>query len=215
LRTTRDSPERISIWPNVYTAQGQYEKAAESFRQKPCALHPDESRPLRQVSATTLICLATHLDETRQIIRRGTNPKTRYAFIIPQCSLRSCLYQARTRRRWLNSSSGLQVSRKENFGLSLASDTEAYGGHLGKARELTKRAVDSAIRADSKENGAIWQEIAAVSGKPLTAILRKPGSQRRRGLKLAPTSQGVRGRSRACVRHGGRYGTSRVVWRKI
>ena len=28
------------------------------------------------------------------------------------------------------------------------SDTEAYGGHLGKARELTKRAVDSAIRAD-------------------------------------------------------------------
>ena len=31
----------------------------------------------------------------------------------------------------------------ENFGLALASDTEAYGGHLGKARELTKRAVDS------------------------------------------------------------------------
>jgi uncharacterized protein with von Willebrand factor type A (vWA) domain len=43
----------------------------------------------------------------------------------------------------------------ENEGLALASDTEAYGGHLGKARELTKRAVDSAIRADSKEGGAI------------------------------------------------------------
>ncbi len=50
---------------------------------------------------------------------------------------------------------------EENFGLALASDTEAYGGHLGKARELTKRAVDSAIRADSKESGAIWQENAA------------------------------------------------------
>ena len=50
---------------------------------------------------------------------------------------------------------------EENIGLSLASDTEAYGGHLAKARELTKRAVDSAIRADSKENGAIWQAIAA------------------------------------------------------
>jgi len=43
---------------------------------------------------------------------------------------------------------------EENFGLALASDTEAYGGNLGKARELTKRAVDSAIRADSKETGA-------------------------------------------------------------
>src|SRR5215469_1550505 len=32
----------------------------------------------------------------------------------------------------------------ENSGLSLASDTEAYRGHLDKARELTKRAVDSA-----------------------------------------------------------------------
>jgi hypothetical protein len=49
----------------------------------------------------------------------------------------------------------------ENVGLALASDTEAYAGRLGKARELTQRAVDSAIRADSKENGAIWQTIAA------------------------------------------------------
>ena len=44
---------------------------------------------------------------------------------------------------------------EENIGLSLASDTEAYAGHLSKARELTKRSVDSAIRADSKETGAI------------------------------------------------------------
>ena len=51
---------------------------------------------------------------------------------------------------------------EENFGLALASDTEAYAGHLGKARELTKRAVDSAIRADSKETGAIWQANAAL-----------------------------------------------------
>jgi eukaryotic-like serine/threonine-protein kinase len=50
----------------------------------------------------------------------------------------------------------------ETFGLALASDTEAYAGHLGKARELTKRAVDSAVRADSKETGAIWQAIAAL-----------------------------------------------------
>ncbi len=68
----------------------------------------------------------------------------------------------------------------ENMGLALASDTEAYGGHLGKARELTKRAVDSAIRADSKETGAIWQDECCCRSKPLSAIPRKRGSQRQR-----------------------------------
>ena len=61
----------------------------------------------------------------------------------------------------------------ENFGLSLASDTEAFAGHLGKARELTKRSVESAIRADSKENGAIWHENAAVREAAISAMLRK------------------------------------------
>jgi len=50
----------------------------------------------------------------------------------------------------------------ENDGLSLASDTDAYAGRLDKARELTRRSVDSAIRADSKEDGGIWWENAAL-----------------------------------------------------
>jgi tetratricopeptide (TPR) repeat protein len=78
----------------------------------------------------------------------------------------------------------------ENFGLALASDTEAYGGHLGKAQELTKRAVDSAIRADSKENGAIWQANAALEeaayGNPTEA--RQSAAE---ALKLVPTSLSV------------------------
>ncbi len=102
----------------------------------------------------------------------------------------------------------------ENFGLALASDTEAYGGHLGKARELTKRAVDSAIRADSKENGAIWQANAALEqaayGNPAEA--RQSAAE---ALKLAPDESGRRGRSRACVCHGGRYGTSRVLGSRL
>ena len=78
----------------------------------------------------------------------------------------------------------------ENFGLSLASDTEAYAGHLGKARELTKRAVESAIRADSKETGAIWQENAALREAAFgnAADAKQAAAD---GLKLAPASQGV------------------------
>jgi serine/threonine protein kinase/Flp pilus assembly protein TadD len=41
--------------------------------------------------------------------------------------------------------------------LSAQSDTEAYYGRLTKARDLSRRAVDSAVRADSKETAALWQ----------------------------------------------------------
>jgi tetratricopeptide (TPR) repeat protein len=78
----------------------------------------------------------------------------------------------------------------ENFGLALTSDTEAYSGHLGKARELTKRAVDSAIRADSKETGAIWQANAALQQAAYgnAAEARQSAAD---ASKLAPASQGV------------------------
>jgi predicted Zn-dependent protease len=46
--------------------------------------------------------------------------------------------------------------------LSAQSDTEAYRGHLAKARDFSRRAVDSAIRADSKETAALWQANAAL-----------------------------------------------------
>ncbi|HXZ39141.1 MAG TPA: protein kinase [Terriglobales bacterium] len=46
--------------------------------------------------------------------------------------------------------------------LSAQSDTEAYYGRMTKAREFTRRAVDSAIRADSKETAALWQINAAL-----------------------------------------------------
>ena len=46
--------------------------------------------------------------------------------------------------------------------LSAQSDTEAYYGHLSKARDFSRRAVDSAVRADSKETAALWQVNAAL-----------------------------------------------------
>ena len=78
----------------------------------------------------------------------------------------------------------------EDFGLALTSDTEAYAGHVGKARELTKRAVDSAMRADNKEAGAVWQANAALRRAAYgnAAEARQIAGE---ALKLAPTSQGV------------------------
>jgi tetratricopeptide (TPR) repeat protein len=42
----------------------------------------------------------------------------------------------------------------ENYGLGLASDAQAYGGHFRKARDLAKLAAESAVRTDNKENAA-------------------------------------------------------------
>ncbi|MGA8622833.1 MAG: protein kinase [Candidatus Sulfotelmatobacter sp.] len=46
--------------------------------------------------------------------------------------------------------------------LSTQSDTEAYYGRIGAARDFSRRAVDSAVRADSKETAAIWRVNAAL-----------------------------------------------------
>jgi predicted Zn-dependent protease len=46
--------------------------------------------------------------------------------------------------------------------LSTQSDTEAYFGRLNRARDFSRRAMDSAIRADSKETAALWQVNAAL-----------------------------------------------------
>lgn len=49
----------------------------------------------------------------------------------------------------------------EDLLLSMQSDTEAYYGRMSKAREFSRRAVDSARHADSKETAALWQANAA------------------------------------------------------
>jgi tetratricopeptide (TPR) repeat protein/predicted Ser/Thr protein kinase len=46
--------------------------------------------------------------------------------------------------------------------LSAQSDTEGYYGRLTKARGFSRRAVDSAVRSDSKETAALWQVNAAL-----------------------------------------------------
>jgi eukaryotic-like serine/threonine-protein kinase len=81
-------------------------------------------------------------------------------------------------------------SDAETFGPSLASDTEAYAGHLNKAREFTKRGVDSAVRVDSKKNGAIWQAIAA-QREAAFGYADEARQLAIEALKLAPTSQGA------------------------
>ncbi len=170
----------------VYAAQGQHEKATESYRQS-LRLAPDSVATYTDLG-NSLLSLQ-RFDEARQIIREAQARK------LDNVVFRNALYAL----AFLSSDSAAMAEQQqwyagkpdyESEGLALASDTEAYSGHLGKARGLTKRAVDSAIRADSKENGAIFQENAAIAqaayGNPAEA--RQAAAE---ALKLAPASQGV------------------------
>ena len=53
-------------------------------------------------------------------------------------------------------------SGEEDWLLSAQSDTEAYFGRLGKARDFSQQAIESAKRADAKETAALWQVNAAL-----------------------------------------------------
>jgi len=170
---------------DVYALQGQYERATGSYRQS-LRLAPDNAGPYADLG-NSLLSLQ-RFDEARQVIHEAQARK------LDNALLHNALYAF----AFLGRDSGAMAEQQqwfagkpeENMGLALASDTEANGGHVGKALELTKRAVDSAIRADGKENGAIWQANAAVQQ---AAYGNAPEARRSaaEALKLAPMSQGV------------------------
>ena len=170
----------------VYAQQGNYEKALEITRQEQGAA-PDHVSVYENIAN---YLLALHrFDEARQTIDGA------HTLHLEDWILHSELYALgfltdssagmAAERQWFSSKPDL-----ENFGLSLASDSEGYIGHAGKSRELLRRAVDSAIRADSKESGATWWANAALREAAFgnLAEARKDADE---GLKLAPASQGV------------------------
>jgi tetratricopeptide (TPR) repeat protein len=171
---------------NVYAEQGQYEKAAESTREA-LRLAPDNVGTYGNF-ANSMIALQ-RFDDARQLIQQALGRK------LDNDILHNGLYYLAFLR---GDSSGMAEQQQwfaeqadyQNEGFSLSSDTEACMGHLGKARELTKRSVDSAIRADSKESGAIWLENSALREAAFRDITdaKKAVAD---GLQLVPTSEGV------------------------
>jgi len=169
----------------VYAEQGQYEKSAELTLQE---LQLDSNNVAPYDNLANSYLALQRFDDARKTIREAQAKK------LDDYITRQAVYALAF---LMSDSSGMAEQQQwfagkpeENYGLSLGSDTEAYSGRLSKARELAIRSIDSAIRADSKENGAIWQENSALR----EAAYGNPAEARRAaddGLKLAPTSQGV------------------------
>jgi tetratricopeptide (TPR) repeat protein len=170
----------------VLGEKGQYEKATEIMVQG-IRLTPDRLGPY--VNLVNKVLALQRFDEARQIIHEAQARKS------DSYPLHNALYAL----AFLESDSAAMAEQQqwyaakpeyEDVGLALASDTEAYGGHLGKAQELVKRAVDSAARVDNKEGGAREQAIAAQRDAAYgnAAEARQSAAE---ALKLAPESQDV------------------------
>jgi serine/threonine protein kinase/tetratricopeptide (TPR) repeat protein len=181
-------PQKSAAYLNlgvVYAEQGQHEKSAEITRQ---GLQLDSNNIAPFDNLANSYMALQRFDQARTTIHQAQ------ALKLDDYITRNAVYAL----AFLASDSAAMAEQQqwfagkpeENYGLSLASDTEAYAGHFRKARDLTKRSIDSAIRADSKENGAIWQENSALR-EAAFGNSAEASHAAVEGLKLAPASQAV------------------------
>ena len=181
-------PQTLAAMQNLailYGEQGQYAKAAAQYREL-LAVAP-ESGSVYGGLGNTLLALQ-RLDEAAQAIEQAQAKK------LDNLVLHEVLYAL----AFLRGDSAAMQQQQQLFSgkpeegdlLSMASDTEAFAGHFAKARELTRRSVDSAIHADDKEGGAITEAVAALREAAAgNAGLAKQEAED--ALKLAPDGLGV------------------------
>jgi len=167
----RDPSAHLNLG-NVYSSQGQYEKSVAAFHES-MRLEPDDLAPYGNL-ANSLLALQ-RFDEAQQTIQQARERKLEGYILHTALYARAFNHgdapAMAEEQRWFTGRPG------EDFGLSLASDTEAYAGHLASARALTRRAVDAAIHADSRELAPSGSRIPRC-GKLLSETWRKPSGQR-------------------------------------
>ena len=170
----------------IHAQEGQYEKALELTREA-VRLAPDVTIFHENLTIYTLAL--QRFDDTRQIVHdaqaRKIDPVEFHVNLYALAFIGEDSAGMAEQQRWLAGKPDY-----ENVGLALASDTEAYMGRLSKARELTKRAVDSAARADDKESGAIYLATSALEQAAYgdTAEARQSAAE---ALKLGPANPGA------------------------
>ena len=170
----------------IYGEEGDYDKALDLTRQA-IRLGPDVAVYYENLINYTMAL--QRFDETRQIIHEAQGRKidieafheTLYALAFLGADTAAMAEQ----QQWFAGKPDY-----EGDGLALASDSEVYAGHVSKARELTRRAVDSAVRSDNKESGAIYLANAAFQRAAYgdAAEARQLAAE---ALKLAPANPGA------------------------
>jgi len=208
-REWEDSYPRDFVPPinlgTTYVSEGKYQEALDQ-NLKGIAINPDNVFTYENLGTTYFVL--GRLSDAQKTFLEAENRKLdddvlhadRYGLAFVQGDTKAMAEQV----SWY---SGRPESEHEI--LALQSYTAAYAGHLGQARQLTERAVQSAVRADNKAAAAMyildsaWREVAfgyPAEGKKRaeTALAMAPDSpdaQQVAAILLAWTGDTVRAQS--------------------
>ncbi|OLB35314.1 MAG: hypothetical protein AUH11_15150 [Acidobacteria bacterium 13_2_20CM_57_17] len=141
-----------------YFLIGDYEEAAALAQQ---ALRLDAGSAAWYENLATAYIALQRLEEAQNILNqafaRKLDDPSMHADLYALAFLRSEPSGMEREMAWSAGKPG-----GEDTMLALQADTEAYEGHLKKARELSRRAVEAAQNAQLNEPAAIWQGMAAL-----------------------------------------------------
>jgi eukaryotic-like serine/threonine-protein kinase len=141
----------------IYTELGQYEKSLTETQESQ-SLEPDVTGYFNL--AQTYLFL-NRVDDARKTIRQAQENKFEgdvlHWAIYQLAFVKGDAAEMQRQVAWAAGKPG-----SEDILLSFQSDAEAYYGRLAKARDFSRRAVDAAIRNNSKETAALWQVNAAL-----------------------------------------------------
>ena len=141
-----------------YMILGQYEKAATETRED-LRLEPNDSVGYGNLGQIYLAL--NRFDEARTTTEEALGRKLEHiALHLNLYAL--AFFEGNTAAMKQQEDWAVGKPGAEHWMLSVESDTEAWFGRLGKARELSRHAVESARRSDEKEPAALWQANAAI-----------------------------------------------------
>jgi eukaryotic-like serine/threonine-protein kinase len=187
----------------LYQELGEYQKSEQAAR---TLLQLDSDDTFAYTNLANVELALQRFDLARQTIQQAHTRK------LDDYLMRDNLYAV----AFLQADSNGMVEQQQwfkgqplyqNYGLALASDTEGYAGHVKKARELTKQAVESAIRADNQEGAAVYEANFALQQAAYDNG-REAQQAATEALRLAPSSPGVAAESALAFAMAG--GTARA-----
>ena len=153
----QDEPPLINL-AVIYDSFGQYEKSLHKVQE---ALRLDPNGVVVYENLAGDYLAMAQLDDANKAIQEAQERKLDGEFLhwtaYQLGFLKSDAAEMERQVAWASGKPG-----DEDLLLSLQSDTEAYYGRHAKARDFSRRAVDSADRNDSKETAALWQVNAAL-----------------------------------------------------
>jgi eukaryotic-like serine/threonine-protein kinase len=165
---------------NIYGSLGRYEDALAQHRE---ALHAEPNSVLIHVNLALVYVDLNRLDEAKATVEDAFTRKLDHAalhgLLMQIAEMRGDAATVQQQMSWAMGKPGV-----EDAFFAYNADIEASVGHFKKARESSRRAVDSAVRSGSKETAADWLVQGALD-EAEAGNLKEASEQAEAALSLA------------------------------